>query len=523
MSAGRIPLDVTARDPAGAVTPGSRLYVFGRATTQQVQLYSSETGSGLVSQPLVANSEGKYPNVWVPTGSLDLYSPDDAVNPTIPWASPEVIITPEQFGAKGDGVTDDTAAFRAMIAYAVTLPAVRPIEFKLGPKTYLINGAPRTDQNGNSVLSLSAALSHRQMIFTGTGQGDGTTVLKSNRTSDAYDASFGPPAFFGSGTFEGVGIIFPWTGQMRFKDFIIQLPENGSLAGIDAWGFGGVDVDNVGVYYGTTATPANNTHPYTFGLRTPTSYDGGHVQLRRLMVRGACAGIVFNKTDHCVMNGVHVTNCQMGLGFEEYDDGGFGVVAHPGGPSYIMAEYNKYTMAGWSPTSGAISLPGGSGIHPVSGWWIDIEEPPPGYAQNPMAKIVLDANNRLHGDVKFFNLNSGQGTGGGGGFTGGQGLRVEHGGYYGAAIRQLACAATLTIPPDSDVWAMTGAVQITSITASRPMREVTLLFTAFTNTGITDGNNINLNNNTNLGTTGTRIIKLLSDGTNWIELFRSGY
>jgi hypothetical protein len=86
----------------------------------------------------------------------------------------------------------------------------------------------------------------------------------------------------------------------------------------------------------------------------------------------------------------------------------------------------------------------------------------------------------------------------------------------GTASRDVASAATLTLPTHTDLINVTGTTTITSITAEAD-REVTLTFASTAQ--VTDGGNIKLAGNA----TGAanRVLRLICDGTNWWEVARS--
>jgi hypothetical protein len=88
----------------------------------------------------------------------------------------------------------------------------------------------------------------------------------------------------------------------------------------------------------------------------------------------------------------------------------------------------------------------------------------------------------------------------------------------GAVLLAIASATTIDLPNGSDeAFRVTGSTAITSITARRPKRRVSLLFTG--SAQLTDGSNLKLNGNFSGGA--DRTITLLCDGTNWFELARS--
>lgn len=89
-----------------------------------------------------------------------------------------------------------------------------------------------------------------------------------------------------------------------------------------------------------------------------------------------------------------------------------------------------------------------------------------------------------------------------------------------SASLDIASAATITLGPHSDYFNITGTTTITSVTASYAGRRVTLKFAGALT--FTDGSNLILNTAAgNFSTSADDTISLVCDGTNWYELARS--
>lgn len=85
------------------------------------------------------------------------------------------------------------------------------------------------------------------------------------------------------------------------------------------------------------------------------------------------------------------------------------------------------------------------------------------------------------------------------------------------SLPTVASATTITAPSYSDVFFVSGTTTITSVTAGRAGRVITLIFTG--SLTFTDGSNLKLAGN--FSTTADDTITLVSNGTNWYEINRS--
>jgi hypothetical protein len=80
----RVPVDITLRSTSGPVQAGVDFFIYEEGTETEVAVYTTESGSTTISQPLTTNGEGQV-TAWVEARSYDVYVPSDTVNPTRRW------------------------------------------------------------------------------------------------------------------------------------------------------------------------------------------------------------------------------------------------------------------------------------------------------------------------------------------------------------------------------------------------------------------------------------------------------
>ena len=82
------------------------------ATETPITAYTTKTGSKEISWPVRSDDDGQFPDVWLETGSYDVYVPGDAINPLTRWDGAvgrdvrvlmEAPLRLERFGGAGDG------------------------------------------------------------------------------------------------------------------------------------------------------------------------------------------------------------------------------------------------------------------------------------------------------------------------------------------------------------------------------------------------------------------------------------
>jgi hypothetical protein len=421
-----------------------------------------------------------------------------------------VEMSPEQFGALGDP-TDDTAAFQAMVDAAYALGG--GVDIRLGGKTYLLNGDPRTDRYGRSVLSVtSAPWDSKSLTFIGI---PGRTVLKTTRntTADQYSGTYGSASLIGAATREnpaavaaGAGL---YCGPLRMRDVGISIPNDSPLAGIDGHTIGGISLHGVGINY-VGSSDHIHTYPGAFGIRFPNIWDFGLVEAINCGVSMAYAAYVITTGDHIRLDACNGYKCRTVLGFEASgapvgDPPGF---SHAIASNYVMAEHSNYALSGWS-LLGAGSLPANADPIYFQELNVDIEQ---GQGLEPAAfnqlATVLDANNRLFGNLNVHSLGALGVSGNAGTITGGTNLKVS---VANKGCPSVASQSSITLPSGQDTVKLTGTNAVSTIAAADIGSRKTLIFTS--TASLTTGGNITFNFS---GSTNAAIT-IVCDGTSWYK------
>lgn len=112
---------LVAEDDAGNRLSGAKLYCYDAGTNNAVTMYSDSGRTTAHPKPLIADAGGVFPQVYIAPGFYDFEVRTSAgalvrrENGVVQEGGLSGEITPEAYGAVGNGTTDDTAAFQAAI------------------------------------------------------------------------------------------------------------------------------------------------------------------------------------------------------------------------------------------------------------------------------------------------------------------------------------------------------------------------------------------------------------------------
>jgi len=390
------------------------------------------------------------------------------------------IYLPEDLDASAGSGGDDTASLQGALDAA--LSAGKDAELVLdSTKTYLVNGPLVTSRGGNSILSYAGAGSYPNAKVSIVAGNKGPRVhnspqaiIKTTKTGVTLGSN-GPPSVLGGKTDENgrTPSSLPSMGFLYTRGVKIIVPDDPTLAGLDAYDVGGIDTDIhvITQNMGTITDPA--THTWAFGLRVPEQVGSANINLDHPMVGGMYAAFVITCPDHVWWNGLYAFKCVAAWCFQDPLQGGHSM---PGG--FGFAEWCQYDFVGWTPSAGVGSLASGTKAAFIQNLTVDTEPAPGGTLPN-FAKqyTILDANNMLYGnmDVLYYG-------GGGGGIPvdttfgpiiGGTNLKLTPA-RYGAG--NLTAADHFAFPKAADVHFVAGNTTINSLGTARPGRVVSIIF-----------------------------------------------
>lgn len=147
---------VQFQNKGGALNTAGRLEVYLEGTDDLAQVYVDEEGLVPLQQPVILDNNGRSQGLYVESGvkyRLDVHTNHGDLLFTVRNMVPSQdvggygTVTPEQFGAKGDGVTDDSEAIQKAIDY---LEARRGGIISFGAKNYVVRNTLYINNNADN-------------------------------------------------------------------------------------------------------------------------------------------------------------------------------------------------------------------------------------------------------------------------------------------------------------------------------------------------------------------------------------
>lgn len=329
-------------------------------------------------------------------------SPPPTVRSVLGW------FNVQDYGAKGDGTTDDTAAIQAAIDAAVAAGGGR-VYFPAAPVDYKIAGSLRTDRGGYAQIAFpQVSTSNNKVVIELVGPYEGCAdatwfqtvapaggaVLRSTLTSQAYSATFGSPSVLGGPTVEriGAGTYQNYSNLfVRLENIGVRTPANPSLGAIDLSAIQCAAVRRCRIDTSDAGAPsAVCTHVNAFGLRMPAISNNAETYIDESLVTGYYAGL--SLTEH--LSGSNLTLFKNAIGLFTYSLG-----AGPGHAAWfglIKCEWCNYTIAGWAPDTGVVDAHGAPTAFSIA--CLSLEN---GTAPWNTVAHIKDASNNLVGMIHY--------------------------------------------------------------------------------------------------------------------------
>jgi len=248
----------------------------------------------------------------------------------------------QEYGAKGDGTTDDTAAIKTAIntAFAAGVSnGTYYAEIYFPPAVYLIAGAPTTTGKGNAQIPLpvieadpsGAPVGQQKFILIFKGTADATALYHWNQGAvqqagavlrTTYDAGSTIPT---GGEVSVIGGPNPHNGfggntnvwdnlLVTVDGLTIEIPENGNICGFDFQGVAEVNVINASVLTRSSSAGASNppsSPTWGWGLYMPQTNNNDMSNIGYYSCEGMVYGLIIQ--EHAQINSIRLISCYDGL------------------------------------------------------------------------------------------------------------------------------------------------------------------------------------------------------------------
>lgn len=259
---------------------------------------------------------------------------------------------PETYGAKRDGVTDDTAAIKACVQAACDAAVAdgtyyAEVQFTSG--IYQLSGSLTQGGStlGNALIPLPVFPDTGQkMILVLKGSADNAPLWHWNQTTvqsagvvlrttkvGTNDATYGAASVIGGPTpQQGYGAASNvWSNMLIVVDGIqITVPNNPAISGFDFRGLAQMNFKNGACL--ANATPATRTatgsmtSAWQFGLATPQNNNNASSTIGKYSAEALNFGAYIS--EHCTVGQLFAIYCVAGIEFGDGNGTGHGILVH---------------------------------------------------------------------------------------------------------------------------------------------------------------------------------------------------